>query len=91
MERLKAIIQYIERNYAEKITVAEAARLASLSPYHFCRVFKKATGRSFVEYVNLYRIRIAEKAGFCTVNYFAELFKRYRGCTPSQYRGSSLP
>ncbi|QTH43110.1 helix-turn-helix transcriptional regulator [Cohnella sp. LGH] len=106
MERLKDAISYIEARYSDKLTVGEAARAAGMSPYHFCRVFKHAVGRTFTEYIHLYRIgkaevlirdtdlpitRIAEQTGFGTIQYLDELFKRYRGCTPMQLRRSPAP
>ncbi|WP_422656873.1 helix-turn-helix domain-containing protein [Paenibacillus sp. EC2-1] len=105
VERLKDVISFVEHNYQDKITVSQAAEIASISPYHFCRVFKDAVGRTFNEYVQLYRIgraekliketdlpitRVAELAGFGTIHYLDELFKRHRGCTPLQFRKRSL-
>jgi AraC family transcriptional activator of pobA len=49
-----ALFKYVEEHYADKITLEKAARLVSLSVHHFCKKFKKLTGRTFVEYVNLY-------------------------------------
>lgn len=101
VERLKAVISFVEDNYQDKMTLSQAAQIANLSPYHFCRVFKDAVGHTFNEYVQLYRIgkaeeliretdlpitRIAELAGFGSIHYLDELFKRHRGCTPMQYR-----
>ena len=101
MERLKEAITHIEANYAEKITLGEIAKIAGMSSYYFCRVFKHAVGRTFTEYMHLYRIgkaeellrdtdlsitQIAEQTGFGTIHYLDELFKRYRGLTPMQFR-----
>lgn len=101
MERLKDAISHIEAHYSEKLTVGEAARIAGMSPYYFCRVFKHAVGRTFTEYIHLYRIgkaetlirdtdlpitQIAERTGFGTIQYLDELFMRYRGRTPMQIR-----
>lgn len=104
VERLKDVISFVNENYQDKITVKQAADIAKISPYHFCRVFKDAVGRTFNEYVQLYRVskaeellketdlpitRIAEIAGFGSIHYLDELFKRHRGCTPMQYRKQS--
>ncbi|MFB9328193.1 helix-turn-helix domain-containing protein [Paenibacillus aurantiacus] len=101
IERIKSVIEHVERHYSEPITVGQAAEIAAMSPYHFCRVFKEAVGRTFNEYVQLFRIAkaetlirdtdlpitlIADRCGFGSVHYFDELFKRYRGLTPSQVR-----
>ncbi|WP_162309260.1 AraC family transcriptional regulator [Cohnella abietis] len=100
-ERLKEVISHIESHYAERLLVSDAAKIACMSPYHFCRVFKHTVGRTFTEYIHLYRISkaealirdsnlsitlIAEQTGFGTIQYLDELFKRYRGCTPVQFR-----
>lgn len=105
VERLKDVISFVEGNYQEKLTVGQAASIAKMSPYHFCRVFKDGVGRTFNEYVQLYRVgkaeeliretdlsitRIAELTGFGTIHYLDELFKRHRGCTPMQFRKRAL-
>lgn len=105
MERLKDVISFIESNYQEKISIRHAASIAKMSHYHFCRVFKDAVGRTFHEYLQLYRIgkveelllqtdlpvtRIAEQTGFVTAQNLGVLFKRHRGCTPMQYRKSCV-
>ncbi len=100
-ERFKALIRSIESNLSEKHTVENAAKQLNLNPYHFCKLFKKLTGRTFIEYVNLCRVNEAERLlleteksvteiagliGCDNPNYFTKLFKQYRGMTPSQYR-----
>ncbi len=102
-ERFKPLIRYVEDKYREKITVEEAARLVNLSPFHFCKLFKKLTGRTFVEYVNRHRMNeaekllrdtdlsvteIADRVGCGNPNYFTKLFKQHKGITPSQARGT---
>ncbi|TYP79093.1 AraC family transcriptional regulator [Paenibacillus methanolicus] len=101
IDRIKDVIAHVERHYSESLTVNQAASVAAMSPYHFCRVFKGAVGRTFNEYVQLFRIAqaetlirdtdlpitlIAERCGFGSVHYFDELFKRHRGQTPTQAR-----
>ncbi|MBB3109757.1 AraC-like DNA-binding protein [Paenibacillus phyllosphaerae] len=100
-ERFKTLIAHIEKNFADKLTVDEAAGLLNLNPYHFCKQFKKQTGRTFVEYVNVCRMNEAErlllegelsvtevagKVGCDNPNYFTKVFKQYKGVTPSQVR-----
>lgn len=98
---LNQIIHYVEKHYHEKITLEEIASIANMSSSHFCRIFKKATGGTFTEFVNKFRIKKSEKllddhsltiteisdaVGFCNINYFGRLFRRYKNCTPMQYR-----
>ncbi|MBD2846871.1 helix-turn-helix transcriptional regulator [Paenibacillus sp. IB182496] len=99
--RFKALISHVERHYAEKITVQQAAAIVNLSDYHFCRTFKKMTGKTFIDYVNLHRVNAAEqllieteepvteiafRVGFGSVNYFSQLFRHYKRVSPSQCR-----
>ena len=65
------------------------------------RLIKKRTGKSFVDFLNDYRIgfasrwltetnqtiaEIAVSCGFCNLSNFNRIFKKNKGCTPSQYR-----
>ncbi|MDQ6417891.1 AraC family transcriptional regulator [Paenibacillus sp. LHD-117] len=100
MERFKTLILYIQKNYNEKLSLVEAARMVNLTPFHFCAVFKAATGRTYVDYVNRMRMDIAErflrngetvtetasKVGIGNLNYFTKLFKQIKGLTPSQVK-----
>jgi AraC family transcriptional activator of pobA len=105
-ERFKPLFRYVEERYRDKITVEEAARLVSLNPHHFCKLFKKLTGRTFIEYVNAYRMNeaerlllrtdltvteIADRVGCGNPNYFTKLFKQVKGVTPSQARSRDAP
>jgi AraC family transcriptional activator of pobA len=100
-DRFKLLIQRIESDFAEKLSITQAAKQVSLNPYHFCKLFKKLTGRTFVEYVNVSRMNEAERllressetiteiaamVGCENPNYFTKLYKQYKGMTPSQTR-----
>jgi AraC family transcriptional activator of pobA len=100
-EILKPIFTYIEKAFPHKISIEMAAKLVNLSPHHFCKSFKKATGRTFIEYVHIVRIneaegllkktelsitRIAEQVGFCNINYFDKVFKKIKKYPPSNAR-----
>ncbi|WCN37606.1 helix-turn-helix transcriptional regulator [Aneurinibacillus uraniidurans] len=95
--------RYIIEHYTEDLTVTCVAGQVNLSPAYFSRLFKKETGRSFVEYVTFVRLQraiwllrhtnktieqIAEELGFNTPNYFSAIFKKYAGLAPSEYRGT---
>lgn len=99
--RFKELIKYIEENYHRKILIEQAAKLVNMSPYYFCKLFKKTTGKTFIEYLNLYRINraeellqttelpvslVAEKVGFCNINYFDRVFKLFKRYPPSKCR-----
>lgn len=101
LERFKLLFNYIEAHFSEKITVKIAANIVNMSSYHFCKVFKKVTGKTFIEFLNLYRVneaedllretdlpitQVAEKVGFCNINYFDKIFKKYKRYSPSSSR-----
>ncbi|HHW49449.1 MAG TPA: AraC family transcriptional regulator [Clostridiaceae bacterium] len=101
LQRFKAVFEYVEDNYYENITVKDISGVANLSPYYFCRLFKETTGRSFVDYLNSFRINKAEQilretdmnitetalaCGFNDINYFSRMFKRYKQMPPSKIR-----
>ncbi len=98
-EFIKKIMQYIEANYKNPITVKDAAQHTHLSVSHFVREFKNVMGMSFKYYVNFFRINksgalllkgnsvtyTALECGFNNVDSFIRNFKKYNGCTPSMY------
>ncbi|MCL6604798.1 MAG: AraC family transcriptional regulator [Paenibacillus sp.] len=100
-ERFKPLLEHLEEHFSDKITIEEAAKSVNLNPYHFCKTFKKLTGRTFVDYVNVCRMDEAERlllethlsvteiagmVGCDNPNYFTKLYRQYKGLTPSQAR-----
>lgn len=100
-ERFKELIRTVEASFSQKLTVEQAAGQVNLNPYYFCKLFKRLTGRTFIEYVNICRVKearrlldstpdsvteIAAKVGCENPNYFTKLYKKYMGVTPSQTR-----
>lgn len=98
--RLNKIITYITQNFQEKITINEVAREANLSTSAFCRYFKLHTRKSFITFLNEFRIGIACKillerdkniseicyrTGFNNISNFNRQFKAATGFSPSQY------
>lgn len=98
---LRRIQTVLNENRDASMSVKELAERVSLSPCHFCKVFKKQTGVTFTEYRLKLRIEraqellrnphlriseIAFEAGFESIPYFNRAFRRQTGCSPSQYR-----
>lgn len=94
-------LQVLRERYNESFTISDAANMVSLSPNHFCRVFKQVTGKTFIEYLHFLRINEAErmltetgesittiagKVGFSDINYFGRVFKKIKNQTPSSVR-----
>lgn len=101
LDRLKGLLKYVETNYPEKISIADAARICGFSQSHFMKFFKKSMGLSFTDYLNDYRITmasrlltsssdtivmIASETGFDNLSYFNRVFKRKYQCTPTEFR-----
>jgi AraC-like DNA-binding protein len=100
-ERLRGIIQHVERHYMEPITQSDTARRFYFTKEYFSRFFKKNTGVNFKEYLTNYRIlkarnelihtdhsilEIALNNGFSDERRLIESFKKIYQITPLQYR-----
>jgi AraC family transcriptional regulator len=100
-EKLKRVLDLVDQRFAEEIGLDELAAEACLSPFHFSRVFHKATGLSPHRYVTERRIQhakarleegrlsfveIALEAGFGSQANFNRLFRKHTGTTPGQFR-----
>jgi AraC-like DNA-binding protein len=103
--RLKPVFEYIERNLDGRIAVEEASRAANISYYYFVKYFKRALGISFMDYVNLQKIKKAEKIlltrdisvaqvgehiGMPNMAHFYKMFRKFNRCSPSEYRKRML-
>lgn len=100
-DRIKKVYEYIASNYQEKIKVEEVARLHNMTETTLSRLMKQRTGKSFVDFVNDYRIgfaarwltetkqtiaEIAFRCGFYNISNFNRIFRKIKGCTPGEYR-----
>jgi len=99
--RLKKLFDHINAHYAEKLSVAEAARLVAMSQPQFMKIFKRVAGMTLVSYLNHVRLangsrllretsqtiaEIASAVGFSDQSYFDKRFKRAFGQTPKEFR-----
>jgi AraC-like DNA-binding protein len=100
-KRINKVCQYIQKHATEKLTIQKAAELIHLTPGAFCKFFKRATGKTFSDYVNDIRIsnvcndllatdkqvaEIAYSNGFETITYFNRIFLKKTNTIPSNYR-----
>lgn len=103
---LAPAVSYVASNYPEKLRLATAANLCDLSPFQFSRNFKKEHGFTFRDFVVRVRIQRAAElmkhsavsvteaafvVGFNDLSYFARMFRRQLGVSPSHYRTESEP
>ncbi len=103
-ERVKQAMVFIQEHYMEPITLNDIADSILVSKSECCRCFKRSTGLSPFEYLMKYRItesakfmhrkshdsisEIAGAVGFNNTSYFNKVFKKFMGCTPTEYRQS---
>lgn len=98
---IKNVCEYIEQNYQEKIKVNDVAQILNMTVTTLSRLMKQRTGRSFVDFVNDYRVGFASRwltetnqtvaeiafgCGFYNISNFNRIFRKIKGCTPGQYR-----
>jgi len=98
---INRVVEYINVNYAEPITLDSIASIAGFSKYYFSRLFTKYTGTSFSQYLLRKRIAVAAhllcttripivqvsmQSGFTSLSTFNRTFKDMHGCTPTEYR-----
>lgn len=101
LEKIKAILTYIDDNYKREITIEEIAGFCHYSKSYFMKFFKEIMGTSFIQYLNDYRLdtaarllletsdnimTIALESGFENLSYFNRSFKKKFGITPGKYR-----
>ncbi|MGK0253340.1 MAG: AraC-like DNA-binding protein [Mariniflexile sp.] len=99
--KIDIIFKYINRNFQNHITLDEIADKVSMTVPAFCRYFKKATGKTFTELVNEYRVVHATKllnesqmsiadvcfeCGFNNFSHFNKQFNELTGKSASNYR-----
>ncbi len=93
--------EYIDKHKTEELSLADVAKAAGASVFHFCKVFHRATGLTFTDYVarvrledartrllnpNLRVSEIAYDVGFQSLTQFNRTFKRVFGQSPSEFR-----
>ncbi len=98
---ISQVVMYINKHYMEPITIDMLADKFYISNSHLARTFKKVTGYSIIQYLNITRIRtakmllrqtnlsimdISEKVGYNNVTHFGRIFKNATGYTPTEYR-----
>ena len=99
--RMERVLQYIDANHANSLSVAELAQLLYIAPSSFSRYFKKMMNVNFIDYLNHVRLHyalqelcytsesvtwIANNHGFSNASAFCKAFKEQYGISPMQYR-----
>jgi AraC-like DNA-binding protein len=100
-ERVNPVFAYLVENFRNQVTLEEAASIANMTPNAFCKYFKKATRKTFMETVIEYRLNYATQqlvqtdkpiseisfdSGFGDVSHFYKMFKSKMQVSPLNYR-----
>ena len=101
--RLHTIMNAVLARPEDDHSLERMAATAGVTPSHFCRIFRKATGMSPHQYVLKARLdraqslltqsgnsiaSISESLGFTSQSHFSRAFRNYAGVAPSEYRQS---
>ena len=101
--RVRMARAYISSRQTEDFSLSDVARAIHVSPFYLCKIFKKATGLTFIEFRNRLRIEsamkllanpnqsvseIAYSVGFQSLTQFNRLFRRIVGQSPTTFRCS---
>ena len=101
---IEPAIRLIRDGYSEAFSIDRLADACNVSKYHFCRIFKAATGMSTIQYVNSYRLKIADimlanssrtvsevanLCGFDDVSYFSRIYRKHFNKTPMKTKGKA--
>lgn len=103
---VRQIQEYIRAHGTEDFSAREIEEACGLSYKYAGTLFKEATGQTIREYQRMLRIgraqqllmetdrsitEIAQLTGFTDVFYFSKVFRKARGCSPSEYRRTYVP
>jgi AraC-like DNA-binding protein len=99
--RILKVKNYINTSYMDEIRLSALADMAGMSPSAFSRFFKLHTGRNLSDYIIDIRLGYASRmlvdtslsisevsfdCGFNNLSNFNRIFKRKKGCSPSEFR-----
>ena len=101
IEKFNIVFDYIEHHYMEDITLDSVAAQIGFSKFHFSRLFRQFTDTSFYDYLCARRIKAAEtllldpnlpiteialQSGFASISTFNRVFKKFKECTPTEFK-----
>lgn len=104
-EQIQQTIEYIENHLGEEVNIEKLAKMASLSPFYYQRLFSRLIKKPVAEYVKLRRMAratetllqknkrildIALDLGFSSHEHFSRTFKKTFGMTPDDYRKNPI-
>ena len=100
-QTVHAVVQFVNDNFSEKITLEDLEKQFFLTRYHLCHIFKEETGFTLSAYIQQLRVLEAQKllrkpnadiaticyqCGFPSIQQFYKVFKKITHQTPRQYK-----
>lgn len=101
LEKLDHIFRYVEEHYAQAITLEDVASEIGFSTFYFTRFFKRNVGKTFLQFLNEYRIdkakwilinedikttEMIERIGMGSTKTYFRIFKDITGLTPKAFK-----
>ena len=99
--RIEKVFEYMNAHYGRAVTLLEVAKVANMPEASFSRFIKKRIGSTFIDSLNEIRLghasrmlidtthniaEVAYKCGFNNISNFNRIFKKKKGCTPTEFR-----
>jgi len=98
---IKSVFDYLNKHYAQQITLNDVANYVHLHPVYLGRLLRKKVGKTFKEILTEVRLKkaisllknsslknyeVAEAVGFSDAQYFSQVFKKIYGITPNEWK-----
>jgi len=100
-DRIRNVFEFTLNNYNREISLETVSKVANMTKNAFCKYFKKRTNKTYIQFLNEFRIErasrllqekndytiseIAFMSGFRNISNFNRIFKKIRGVNPSQF------
>ncbi|MFC0330492.1 helix-turn-helix domain-containing protein [Paenibacillus sepulcri] len=103
---IREVVQFMDEHYFEDVSLIDVATRFHMDPSYLSKLFKTVTNENFIEYLTRKRMEkacellggsdrkineIAELTGYENQRYFSQVFKKFTGRTPSEYREHHAP
>lgn len=97
----KNMVGFVQQNYKNKVSLSDIAAAGAVGESKCCKLFARYIGKAPIMYLNQYRVsksmfllrttdksitEIATEVGFCGGSYYAEIFRKWIGISPTAYR-----